>query len=338
MGTEEMEAVILVDVLRRAGAEVSMASVETELMVEASSGTKLVADVCIDECADEVFDLVALPGGMPGSVRLRDCEVLRRITVRQAEDKRLYGAICAAPAVALMHWGLHKRKQITCHPAFMDKLPTFRAVKSNIQVSGELTTSRGPGTSFEFALSFVEQLFGHDVAADIGSRLLLPTHCCQERKKEFNKVEWSFEHTPNVLIPIANGSEEMEVIMLVDILRRAKGGTAGVERFQKSRILKKLLREQMKAGRIYGGICSSPIILHNQGLLKDKLATAHPAAIAKLTGKVAENSGVVIDGKVITGKGLCTVIDFSLAIISKLFGNGRARSVAEGIVFEYSGS
>lgn len=94
----------------------------------------------------------------------------------------------------------------------------------------------------------------------------------------------------------------------------------------------------MKAGRIYGGICSSPIILHNQGLLKDKLATAHPAAIAKLTGEVAENSGVVIDGKVITGKGLCTVIDFSLAIINKLFGNGRARSVAEGIVFEYSRS
>lgn len=62
--------------------------------------------------------------------------------------------------------------EITCHPAFMDKLPTFRAVKSNIQVSGELTTSRGPGTSFEFALSFVEQLFGHDVAADIGSRLV----------------------------------------------------------------------------------------------------------------------------------------------------------------------
>lgn len=61
MGTEEMEAVILVDVLRRAGADVLMASVETDLVVEASSGTKLVADVGIDACADEVFDLVALP-------------------------------------------------------------------------------------------------------------------------------------------------------------------------------------------------------------------------------------------------------------------------------------
>ncbi|WOL08795.1 hypothetical protein Cni_G17548 [Canna indica] len=376
MGTEEMEAVILVDVLRRAGADVLMASVESELEVEASSGTKLVADVGIAECADEVFDLVALPGGMPGSVRLRDCEVLRRITVKQAEDQRLYGAICAAPAVALLPWGLHKRKQITCHPAFMDKLPSFRAVKSNIQVTGKLTTSRGPGTTFEFALSFVEQLFGGDVAEGVGQKLLVHTDDYQ-RKEEFNKVDWSFNQTPTVLVPVANGSEEMEVVMLVDILRRAKvnvvvasvekskqiiasqstkivadtniadasksiydliilpGGTAGVERLQKSRIVKKLLREQMEAGRIYGGICSSPVVLQKQGLLKDKIATAHPYAIAKLTGQVAEKVGVVIDGKVITSKGLGTVIDFSLAIIGKLFGHSRARSVAEGIVFEY---
>ncbi|XP_038718559.1 protein DJ-1 homolog C-like [Tripterygium wilfordii] len=90
-------------------------------------------------------------GGIPGSVQLRECEILKQITSRQAEEKRLYGAICAAPAVTLLPWGLSRKKQITCHPAFMDKLPTFWAVKSNIQVSGELTTSRGPGTSFEFA-------------------------------------------------------------------------------------------------------------------------------------------------------------------------------------------
>lgn len=61
---------------------------------------------------------------------------------------------------------------MTSHPAFMDKLPTFWAVKSNLQVSGELTTSRGPGTSFEFALSFVEQLFGVSVAQEIGGVLV----------------------------------------------------------------------------------------------------------------------------------------------------------------------
>jgi putative intracellular protease/amidase len=112
MGTEEMEAVILAGVLRRAGADVTLASVEDGLEVEASRGSHIVADKRIAACADQVFDLVALPGGMPGSVRLRDSVILQRITVRQAEEKRLYGAICAAPAVVLMPWGLHKRKKV----------------------------------------------------------------------------------------------------------------------------------------------------------------------------------------------------------------------------------
>lgn len=376
-GTEEMEAVVLIDVLRRAGASVTVASVEPQLQIEASGGVKLVADVPISECCDEVYDLVALPGGMPGSVRLRDCETLRNIMSKQAERKRLYGAICAAPAVTLLPWGLLKRKQTTCHPAFFDKLPTFWAVKSSIQVSGELTTSRGPGTSFLFALSLVEQLFGESVAAEIGESLLMHDADDNSKNKEFNKAEWVVDHTPRVLIPIANGCEDIEVVTIVDILRRAKvdvvvasverhlqilasqgtkivadkligeaaetsydliilpGGTAGADRLHKSRILKKLLKEQNLAGRVYGAICSSPAILHRQGLLKDKKVTAHPSVANHLACEGIDGAKVVIDGKVITSRGLASVTDFALAIISKLFGHGRARSVAEGLVFEY---
>nr|DAD21542.1 TPA_asm: hypothetical protein HUJ06_023005 [Nelumbo nucifera] len=196
-GTEEMEAVILVGVLRRAGADVLVASVESQLEIEASSGTRLVADTCISTCSNDIFDLIALPGGMPGSARLRDCEILRKITCKQAEEKRLYGAICAAPAVTLQPWGLLKRKQTTCHPAFMDKLPTFWAVKSNNQVSGELTTSRGPGTAFEFALSLVEQLFGESTAKEVEGTLLFHAHEDNPRKEEFNKIEWSVDHIPH---------------------------------------------------------------------------------------------------------------------------------------------
>lgn len=118
-GTEEMEAVIIVDVLRRAGAEVTVASVEPQLEIEASGGTKLVADTSIAACSNQIFDLVALPGGMPGSVRLRDCEILQKITRKQAEEKRLYGAICAAPAVTLLPWGLTRKKQF----GMQDNLP-----------------------------------------------------------------------------------------------------------------------------------------------------------------------------------------------------------------------
>ncbi|XP_065872487.1 protein DJ-1 homolog C isoform X1 [Euphorbia lathyris] len=377
-GTEEMEAVIIVDVLRRAGAEVTVASVEPNLEIEAAGGTRLVADTSISSCSNESFDLVALPGGMPGSARLRDCKVLRQITSKQAEKKRLYGAICAAPAVTLLPWGLLRRKQSTCHPAFMDKLPSFWAVKSNIQVSGELTTSRGPGTSFEFALCLAEQLFGESVAKEVAQLLLMHTVNDTLRREEFNEVEWSLDHKPRVLIPVSNGCEEIEIVTIVDILRRAKadvvvasieksvqilgsqgtkiiadkliddaasdsvydliilpGETDGAKRLQKSKVLKTLLKEQDAAGRIYGAVCSSLTVLHSQGLLKDKKATARPSAASQLTDELENGAKVVIDGKLITSKGLATAADFAMAIVSKLFGHSRARSVAEGLVFEY---
>ncbi|KAJ8763353.1 hypothetical protein K2173_002236 [Erythroxylum novogranatense] len=313
-GTEEMEAVIMIDVLRRAGAEVIVASVEPQLEIKAAGGARLVADTFISSCSDKVFDLVALPGGMPGSARLRDCEVLQKITSKQAEDKRLYGAICAAPAITLLPWGLLRRKQMTCHPAFMDKLPTFWAVKSNIQVSGEVTTSQGPGTSFQFALCLVEQLFGESVAKELGGSLLMHVDAAAAAgnciKEEFNTIEWSVDHNPRVLVPVANGSEGIEVITIVDVLRRAKvdvvvasveksahiltscgtkivadklindaaqsiydlivlpGGIRGADKLQRSRVLKKMLREQETAGRIYGAVCSAPAVLQKQGLLK----------------------------------------------------------------------
>lgn len=221
-GTEEIEAVVLVDVLRRAGADVTVASVEQKLEVEGSSGTRLLADVLISKCADQVYDLVALPGGMPGAVRLRDCEILEKIMKRQAEDKRLYGAISMAPAITLLPWGLLTRKRTTGHPAFFGKLPTFWAVKTNIQISGELTTSRGPGTSFQFALSLAEQLFGETTAKSIEEFLLLRDGYQNPKNKEFNSIDWSLDHTPRVLIPVANGSEAVELVSIADVLRRAK--------------------------------------------------------------------------------------------------------------------
>ncbi|KAF5199591.1 Dj-1 family protein [Thalictrum thalictroides] len=107
-GTEPMEAVISIDVLRRAGAEVTVASVEKDLCVDANWGIKLVADAFISDCNDTSFDLISLPGGMPGASTLRDCEILENLVKKQAADGKVYAAICAAPAVALGSWGLLK--------------------------------------------------------------------------------------------------------------------------------------------------------------------------------------------------------------------------------------
>ncbi|KAG7022454.1 Protein DJ-1-like C, partial [Cucurbita argyrosperma subsp. argyrosperma] len=113
-----------------------------------------------------------------------------------------------------------------------------------------------------------------------------------------------------------------------------QGGAAADERLSKSRILKRMLKEQDSAKRIYGAVCSSPAVLFKQGLLKDKRAIAHPSLETESTYEV-NAAKVIIDGKLITSKGFYNVIDFALAIVSKLFGHARARSVAEGLVFEY---
>ncbi|RWW81210.1 hypothetical protein BHE74_00010420 [Ensete ventricosum] len=160
-GTEPMEAVITIDVLRRAGADVTVASTEKELCVDACWGVKLVADALVAD------------GGLPGSATLRDCGVLESIVKKQAEKGGFYAAICAAPAVALGSWGLLKGLKVTCYPSFMDKLPSdATAVESRVQVEGQVVTSRGPGTAMEYSLALVEKLYGKDKADEVAGPMV----------------------------------------------------------------------------------------------------------------------------------------------------------------------
>ncbi|MBC7185503.1 MAG: DJ-1/PfpI family protein [Calditrichaeota bacterium] len=170
-GIEELEAVTIIDVLRRAGAEVTVAGVET-LQVVASRGTKLVADVPIDECATRTFDLIALPGGMPGAEHLRDCALLARLLKEQASSGRLYAAICASPVLVLHHHGLLAGRRATAHPSLAPRLPNQEAVEERVVVDGNCVTSRGPGTALEFALTLVELLFGKEQAEQVAGPML----------------------------------------------------------------------------------------------------------------------------------------------------------------------
>ncbi len=158
-GTEEIEAVTLIDVLRRAGAEVTVASVNA-LQVTASRGVKLVADCLIADCRDQSFDLVALPGGTPGAEHLRDNMVLKKLLIEQKASGRWYGAICAAPAVVLERHGLLQDRRATCHPGFVEQLHDPSAAEQAVVVDGNCITSRGPGTALHFSLTLVEMLFG----------------------------------------------------------------------------------------------------------------------------------------------------------------------------------
>ncbi|KAJ0103015.1 hypothetical protein Patl1_04816 [Pistacia atlantica] len=262
-GSEPMEAVITIDVLRRSGADVTVASVEKQLRVDACHAVKIVADALISDCSNTVFDLITLPGGMPGATNLKDCGILESMVKKQAADGRPYAAVCASPAVALGSWGLLKGLKATCYPAFMEQLaPACAAtVESRVQQDGKVVTSRGPGTTMEFAVTLVEQLYGKEKAEEVlGPLVMRPNHGDEYTITEFNPIQWTFDNCPQysrhggedclcgelgyvcrsfgscngefcfgggsglgfILVPIADGSEEMEAVMIIDILRRAK--------------------------------------------------------------------------------------------------------------------
>ncbi|EEC70182.1 hypothetical protein OsI_00911 [Oryza sativa Indica Group] len=240
-GTEPVEAAATADVLNRAGARVTVATADPAgddrgLLVEAAFGVKLVADGRVADLEGEAFDLIALPGGMPGSANLRDCKVLEKMVKKQAEQGGLYAAICATPAVTLAHWGLLKGLKATCYPSFMEKFTAeIIPVNSRVVVDRNAVTSQGPATAIEYALALVEQLYGKEKSEEVAGPLYVrPQPGVDYVIDEFNSVEWKCSGTPQegipgqgllskhkVLVPVANGSEEMEALNLIDILRRA---------------------------------------------------------------------------------------------------------------------
>jgi 4-methyl-5(b-hydroxyethyl)-thiazole monophosphate biosynthesis len=171
-GTEEIEAACIIDTLRRAGAEVTVASVGA-LQVVASRGMKLLADVQIAHCVDQLYDCIALPGGMPGAEHLRDSAPLIEMLKQQRQSGRLYGAICASPAVALQPHGLLNKVKATCFPAMRDKLNPVYASDERVVVDGNCVTSQGPGTAIAFALRLVEILFSATKARQIADAMLV---------------------------------------------------------------------------------------------------------------------------------------------------------------------
>jgi len=158
-GCEELEAVTVIDILRRAGIEVITAGLAAG-PVRASRGTVLLPDTTLDEALHHDYDMIVLPGGMPGSEHLKNDVRVIALLKKMAAAGKYVAAICAAP-MALHAAGLLQGKRATSFPGVLDELPGSHTYLSNaVVVDGNIVTSRGPGTAMDFALTLVELLAG----------------------------------------------------------------------------------------------------------------------------------------------------------------------------------
>jgi 4-methyl-5(b-hydroxyethyl)-thiazole monophosphate biosynthesis len=173
-GCEELEAVTIIDLLRRAGVEVVTAGLDAA-PVRASRGTVLVPDTTLDEALAREFDMIVLPGGQPGANHLEADPRIRKLLTRMSRAGRYTAAICAAPKV-LAAAGLLNQKRATGFPGVLESVdaPGMDYRTDAVVTDGTVITSRGPGTAMDFALHLVETLVGRAKRDEVEAALQRP--------------------------------------------------------------------------------------------------------------------------------------------------------------------
>ncbi|MDR0302498.1 MAG: DJ-1/PfpI family protein [Treponema sp.] len=175
-GFEEVEAVTPVDYLRRAGIEVTVASITENLTVKgARAGLQVLAEIALSNlsAADGGWDAVILPGGMPGAANLAASKETTSLLKNMAAAGKLICAICAAPAVVLAPLGLLAGKKFTCYPGMEEKVTEGTWSDNRVVVDGNLITSRGAGTAGEFSIAVIKALLGDEAGDKIAGSVLL---------------------------------------------------------------------------------------------------------------------------------------------------------------------
>lgn len=165
-GTEEMEAVIIIDILRRAGIHVTIISDDD--IVTCSRGVKIIPDIKYDQLnTDEIYDAIALPGGVQGVENFIANEKLIAILKKHKQNEALISAICAAPKVLKHSQLLQENQEITSHPSIKNILQNYNYKNDKFVLSNNILTSQGAGTAFDFSLKLVELLIGSEKAEEI---------------------------------------------------------------------------------------------------------------------------------------------------------------------------
>ncbi|MFH1854262.1 MAG: DJ-1 family glyoxalase III [Candidatus Omnitrophota bacterium] len=170
-GFEEIEAVTIIDILRRAGIEVTVAALD-DLKARGSHGITLLADIKLDKAGSD-FDACVFPGGMPGATHLGVSEKVRELIQKMNSEKKIVAGICASPALVLAPLGILKNKNATCYPNMQTHFQQDTNYKTHdVVIDGNIITSRGPATALMFSLAIVEKLIGRVTAGKVKKAVL----------------------------------------------------------------------------------------------------------------------------------------------------------------------
>ncbi len=170
-GFEEIEAVSIIDILRRANLEVTIISITGKTEVKGSHNIVINADLLFEDVNFNKVDMIVLPGGMPGAKNLNNHEGLKKQIIQFNQAGKPLAAICAAPLV-YGQLGILKGKKATCFPGFEDYLMNANITNSKTQVDGNIITGKGAGVAIDFALKIVEMLRGKDIAQELAQRMI----------------------------------------------------------------------------------------------------------------------------------------------------------------------
>jgi 4-methyl-5(b-hydroxyethyl)-thiazole monophosphate biosynthesis len=168
-GFEEIESVTVIDILRRTGADVVVAGL-TGKSVTGSHRITIIADALLDEVKDQDFDLIVLPGGMPGAKNLKADSRVQEIIRRHEQAGKLIAAICAAPIV-LADAGILDNRKFTVHPSQVNNI-RLSAQDSPVEVDRGVITGQAAGAAMKFAFTLVEQLYGQEKVREINRSVL----------------------------------------------------------------------------------------------------------------------------------------------------------------------
>lgn len=172
-GTEEVECLTIVDLLRRAGVEVDLVSIKDDKTIVSSHKVTIVADKTFDEADLEGSDMLFIPGGMPGVLNMTEHEGLARAISAHAVKGKKLAAVCAGPSV-IGRLGLLEGKKATCFPGWEEKLEGAIVTSEGVVTDGDITTGKGLGYSVDLGIELIRILVDEETALDIKARIQHP--------------------------------------------------------------------------------------------------------------------------------------------------------------------